>query len=165
MEIKIKLHSFVDVITNSSTVIFVTVGNSAINTMYEVIDEVLRVAGSDKNAKDLFDIEISRDWESILDNYIDSYDEEYSKDDREKALMEGRDAIDGWKEKSAYEMENIVPYLKETGKWKEYNTNYDDWEYSSWVSVKAKNDTDPEAAKNIGTMLRNMFDADGYRDG
>lgn len=54
--IKIKIHSTVDLITNSSTVIF-TYSEGAIKEVKEVIDEVLKLQGIDKRADDLFYID------------------------------------------------------------------------------------------------------------
>ena len=51
--VKIKFHSFVDVITNSSTVIY-TYQSGAIEPVKEVINEMLKLQGIDKKADDLF---------------------------------------------------------------------------------------------------------------
>lgn len=51
---KIKIHSVVDVITNSSTTIF-TYQNDSIEPAKELIDEILKLAGiTDKKADDIF---------------------------------------------------------------------------------------------------------------
>ena len=54
----IKIHSLVDVITNSSTVIFTWASGNSEAMVLELIDEVLAVAGSDKKAKDLYDVKV-----------------------------------------------------------------------------------------------------------
>lgn len=51
---KIKVHSLIDVITNSSTEIFTMMNDGAIDGAYELLDEVLKVAGSKKKARGLF---------------------------------------------------------------------------------------------------------------
>jgi NifB/MoaA-like Fe-S oxidoreductase len=54
----INLHSFVDVITNSSTVIYTGVQENAIEAMKGIINEILRAAESHKTADDLFEISV-----------------------------------------------------------------------------------------------------------
>ena len=56
--VKFKMHSMVDVITNSSTVIY-TYQDGCLNPAKELINEVLKLEGSDKNADDLFEFEVS----------------------------------------------------------------------------------------------------------
>lgn len=54
MKIKIKLHSSVDLITNSSTVIY-TYSNGSISAVKELVNEMLKVFGhEDKTFDDLF---------------------------------------------------------------------------------------------------------------
>jgi hypothetical protein len=62
--IKLRIHSSVDVITNSSTVIY-TYQNST-EEAKALIDEVLRLAGIDEKAEDLFD------FEEMSDGYDDN---------------------------------------------------------------------------------------------
>lgn len=59
MEIRINVHSFVDVITNSSTEIYMNPSGSAKKMMYNLINTFIAEAGSDKKAEDLYDIETS----------------------------------------------------------------------------------------------------------
>ena len=83
----IPLHSFVDVITNSSTVIYTGVQENAIDAMKGIINEVLRAAGSEKTSDDLFEISVlsrekigeellgREDIEAHSAEYWDLYDE------------------------------------------------------------------------------------------
>jgi len=57
-ELRLKIHSVVDVITNSSTVIYTEASESAIETAKSIIDDILKVAGSGKTADDLFTFEV-----------------------------------------------------------------------------------------------------------
>ena len=50
---KLKIHSFVDLITNSSTTIF-TNSHKSLNAVKELIDESLKLFGIDKKFDDLF---------------------------------------------------------------------------------------------------------------
>ena len=63
---KINIHSIIDVITNSSTEIFVTAKADSERYTKELIDLILKEGGSDKSCDDLFVV-----------NYIpDDYDEQ-----------------------------------------------------------------------------------------
>ncbi len=57
-EIRIPVHSIIDVITNSSTEIYTYAKDSAKEFAYEALNEILKIAGSDKKAEDLFDVSI-----------------------------------------------------------------------------------------------------------
>ena len=57
--IRIKPHSVVDIITNSSTMIYTQATPSAIKVIKEIINTILKDAGSDKTVDDLYDVEIS----------------------------------------------------------------------------------------------------------
>lgn len=84
--IKIKLHSVVDVITNSSTVIY-TYQNGSIEPAKELINEMIKLAGIEgKTADDLFTFEIEQEERGEWDNWEpDSYliltpkDEKYAE--------------------------------------------------------------------------------------
>ena len=54
----IPVHSFIDVITNSSTEIFVKTKDNSKLAMHEVINKILKRCGSDKKSEDLFKIKI-----------------------------------------------------------------------------------------------------------
>jgi len=54
----IRVHSFVDLITNSSTEIFVSANDKSAETVQAVIDNILALGGSVTKAKDLFTVEL-----------------------------------------------------------------------------------------------------------
>jgi len=58
MKVIIPIHSVIDVITNSSTEIFTNASSNSPKLMKDVINSILQVAGCDKTADDLFDIEL-----------------------------------------------------------------------------------------------------------
>jgi len=60
----VPIHSVVDVITNSSTQIYVQFRESSIATIKELIDNILLIGNSDLKSDDLFEFE-------ILDPYLD----------------------------------------------------------------------------------------------
>jgi hypothetical protein len=63
----IPFHSVVDVITNSSTVIYTQASVAAATVAKDIINELLTIIGSDKKAEDLFDIEVVPMWEDSYD--------------------------------------------------------------------------------------------------
>lgn len=88
-----KIHSMVDIITNSSTVIYTFPSADYKKKLAEVVDRVLQEAGSDKKFDDLFDAvdTLGEDFYDGLDDFIMdekdlSYDSwlELSDDERQK---------------------------------------------------------------------------------
>lgn len=59
--IKISYHSFIDMITNSSTMVYVECHAKTKEFLFEFIDSLLKIAGSNKKAEDLFVVKIKRD--------------------------------------------------------------------------------------------------------
>lgn len=70
---KIKIHSVIDVITNSSTEIYSWYDGS-IGACKEMLQEMLKVFGVDKNVNDIFSITINCDVYYYID-YIDNMSE------------------------------------------------------------------------------------------
>jgi len=62
--LKINVHSFIDVITNSSTEIYVSVGTNTVNFIKNIIDTTLKMAKSDLRSDDLFIFDIESDGEN-----------------------------------------------------------------------------------------------------
>lgn len=56
MILKLKLHSVIDLITNSSTEIFACADEDSAKTIKEFINAILKQAGSDKTSDDLFTV-------------------------------------------------------------------------------------------------------------
>jgi hypothetical protein len=54
----IQVHSFVDLITNSSSETFVSASSSTVKAIREVVDHVLKLGQSTQSFDDLFDIEL-----------------------------------------------------------------------------------------------------------
>lgn len=57
----INIQSITDIVTNSSTEVFIRVKETAINTVKELINDLLKISGSTLQADDLFTIEILYD--------------------------------------------------------------------------------------------------------
>jgi len=58
MKLVIPIHSVIDVITNSSTEIFTNASKNAPKVFKELIDSILKIAGSDKTSDDLFEFTV-----------------------------------------------------------------------------------------------------------
>lgn len=54
----IPIHSFVDVITNSSTEVYISVADKTIETVRALVDNLLKFAGSTKTSVELFDVAV-----------------------------------------------------------------------------------------------------------
>jgi hypothetical protein len=59
--IRINYHSFVDLITNSSTEIYISCHTKSVEYLKELIDSLLKASGSDKKAEELFDFKITKE--------------------------------------------------------------------------------------------------------
>jgi hypothetical protein len=57
--VTIPIHSFVDLITNSSSEIFVSANERTVKLIEELINHLLKGAGSTKTSNDLFSIAVS----------------------------------------------------------------------------------------------------------
>ena len=80
-ELRIKLHSMTDLITNSSTVIY-TYSGASLNACREMVDEIFRVLGVDKKCDDVFTLSLTSDLESyeICDGDPGDAPDEYVSD-------------------------------------------------------------------------------------
>jgi hypothetical protein len=163
MQIKLKLHSIIDVITNSSTEIYTFMNSNAKEQGYELLNEILQVAlGRDTEikAEDLFDIIIEPcDLECLFD-IIDLEDipEELIEEDI-KLLKETYDSFEDWNERNNYFNDIIEPYFMKDDKWKYLIDYYDDGELSSsnktTMSIIAKNKE--RSATDIMDLFFNLF--------
>lgn len=166
-----KIQSYVDLITNSSTSVFTWADN--IEGVKEIINAVLKASGSNLTCDDLFDISISynvglsdtndyyidiaknilRDInDKKLSDLIELYEEEYSRRN--------------WKEldeihKAIYNI-LVKNYNEKTlDEWAEDFNNYSyDYKYSSSYVITAKNSKYQEYANTISYYLDKLFDSD-----
>jgi hypothetical protein len=58
MQIKIPVHSFIDLITNSSSELFVTSDRKTVDSFRKLIDSILLSGGSTKKCDDLFTLKL-----------------------------------------------------------------------------------------------------------
>lgn len=159
--LKFKFHSIVDLITNSSTVIF-TYQNS-IKEAKELIAEILKLSGSDKTPDDVFYYGVFCGSDEYLDDIEDTLDDEVPDD-----LPSDVD----WKRENELREEwinsLISKIIKEEIKkpdWMEKcETNYDDYHYSTYLYLIPKDDKYNELGDKIRKLLGSVS-GDGYRDG
>ena len=59
MKITIPLHSFVDLITNSSTEVYIEVTDQTVTAMKDAVNHILKSQGIEKTADELFNFELS----------------------------------------------------------------------------------------------------------
>ena len=97
MILTIPLHSFVDLITNSSSEIFVQADENTIKSVKKLIDNLIKASGSDKTADDLFEIDLgyevvnneTYDTELVTKERFDEIEEKYNE--REDTNEDGED--------------------------------------------------------------------------
>lgn len=71
---KIKVHSFVDFMTNSSETVYVCVHSRTIDAIKDLINYFLKVAGSSKKADDLFEFRTELD-EAYVERIFENIEE------------------------------------------------------------------------------------------
>lgn len=160
-KISINFHSIVDVITNSSTVIYVQCTSNTIKMTKELINSILNIAKSDKMADDLFDFKIVTNEENEVDSISDNLDD-YEKD----ALNLGftKEDIDGGWEKRLVIAKTIYNAIN-TGKINEpggWGKDYDGWDTRNLIITAKKDD---QFTLNLTEQIKSIFDIDGCRDG
>jgi hypothetical protein len=179
MELRVNVHSMIDVITNSSTEIFLIMKNNAVKGMFEIIDEILKVGESGYKATDLFTVNLEHDYTRIAENFVQTHSKKWKSDKRHeefpndevKVLMEGVEAIKekaGWKytEMSKYFKDKIIPYILNNEEAMEKYSYYegyggysgDEIMVDSWLVVKAKNQD--KSTMDIWNKITNLFDAE-----
>lgn len=80
MKYYIPVHSFVDLITNSSTEIYVQANEQTVKTLKELIAEILKVGKSPFFVDDLFEISLETKCNCKEEGYLGDGDEECNED-------------------------------------------------------------------------------------
>ena len=70
-KLAIRIHSFIDIITNSSTEIYVQATEQTVQNLIALIDSVLAIGGSKLKCADVFLITLNSEDEDEDDNYYD----------------------------------------------------------------------------------------------
>jgi hypothetical protein len=151
----IRVHSFCDVITNSSTSIFVMPTNKSISMIENLIDYFLKKAGSTKRASDVFNFKIELD-ENSLDNEFERYAESHpiSKeiDDKINKLINSKRWSDARKIRVDFMREKI-----ENNEWKvEAPSDDEENPREDHLIVIPKNDS--KDVRDITYLVRQIFE-------
>lgn len=152
-QLRIKYHSFIDIITNSSTEIYVSVGDWSVKTVKDLVNGMLKIAKSDKTCDDLFEISINnyRCEEWILGEQVYDYFVESNKMTRDEYKV----LTDDEKLNKFYQ-ESGETYETMSAKYYEHiEDDYDSFDESSLL-VKAKTD-DPDVIE-VAKILHNLRD-------
>jgi hypothetical protein len=154
-EIRIKVHSFCDLITNSSTTIFVSTHGESIKLLKEFVDYLLKNAGSPFKAKDLFDFKIEINDDYLVGLYDELEDSEIPTDLRNKIEL-----LSNSKEKGFYKnIEKLkIDYIREkvNNNEIEVRDNDESNQREDDLVIIPKNNT--EDVKNVTKAVRAMFE-------
>jgi hypothetical protein len=159
----IPFHSFVDVITNSSTTIFVGCHDNTIKYAKELIDTLLKTMGSDKKADDLFEFEVqSVNRDDIIDRTLT--DGEFHDGELDDELKEMGIDMSGFDEMEEKKQEEIVNKIVDKILAGELDYESNEYGYDErQLIIKLKNDS--KEVINLNDYLGRIFEIDGTRDG
>jgi hypothetical protein len=94
MYFKIKLHSTIDLITNSSTEIFIN-SDASSNALDEMVDEFLKQLDSQLRCKDIFHMVVLSDSLEIYQEYLDRQDSDFLEKQNQQKPEDFDKFIDG----------------------------------------------------------------------
>lgn len=167
-EIKIKIHSLVDVITNSSTVIYVQSTDNTIKYAKDLINSLLEATNSDKKADDLFtfhfDIDRDEEIESIVNDDFEAIidiEDEFIQLDQPTTIKELREMSSADQDKTL----NLLLDKIRDGKispYSGYGSDSYDWDTRSLLITPKNND---KKTINLTEQFQKIFNIDGSRDG
>ena len=157
MFIKLKLHSMVDVITNSSTTIF-TYSDGSVKPAKELINEFLKIMGSDFTADDMFDIFVMpNDW--AIEIWADRLGED-DPEEKDRLPAQLVEALEGYDESVKAIIESICIQVSrgkiEQPTWLSeiYEVECGDWmKCGNNLYIVAKDEKYEELAKKLRDFL------------
>jgi hypothetical protein len=158
--IRFNLHSIIDVITNSSTEIYTFARSDAVEKSYELLNEILKVSGSDKKAEDLFNVRIEPD-DDIICDWFDGIEDEiddFNISDEEKVILKKYFEIEGYEEQSKYYEENVKDIILSNPSLWENEENIE-----AFVCIDAKDKSVSD--KDIWSMFFNTFSQEASYNG
>ena len=150
--IKLKIHSTVDIITNSSTTIF-TYQDGSVVPLKELIDEILKLSGSDQKADDCF----------FFETFLD--DDGYYCENENCPFT-----FDDWSKNEEYLESLKLQILKgeiEKPNWMkiaEEDSNYDGYQYPTTLEILPKDEKYSDLANKLLKYL-NSTSHEAFRDG
>ena len=153
---KLSIHSFSDVITNSSESIYVSATEKSIVMVKELINYFLQKAGSDKKADDLFTFELILD-EALVERILDEMDDDQLVNlvDKDFIDLHGKDL----QEKQAEEVRRLVKEGKIDPD--SYSCDYSRREDSLIITPK----DGPEEELDLTAKVRSIFDISAIMNG
>lgn len=155
-----KIQSISDLITNSSTEVFVVYDESNIKSIKELVNAILSLSGTDKTFDDYFEISLDIDYDSVV-NALD-YLERYIDDE---VICEKIPEIKGYIELSCYNDQlKYAASLPKERLIKIIDFHNEEWCTSNYqlysgISIVAKSDNAEEAARIID-RIDSIFDLD-----
>lgn len=158
-KLKISIHSFVDIITNSSTEIYTYVTN--VENAFKMINEILKIAGCEKKAEDLFNVLIvPNDWDDIIENAeeVGFEDEELTKEFNN--LLTNRNAVyedKSWEGQNKFDEEKLIPFLMKDERWKKFHGD----EYYNETRMIIESKDKSKSDKDIWNMIFDLFSQEG----
>lgn len=160
--LKISVHSMVDVITNSSTVIYVQCTDQTIKNAKELIDLIIKSSGGIGCADDYYDFEIRPEKESAVDNISENLGG-YKESIRSIKEYENIDLtkID-WKKETEIAEKLFHLMVKGTiEKPDSLKENCNGWNTETLI-IKAKKG---DLSIDLNSKVQSIFSIDGERDG
>ena len=151
--IKIKIHSTVDIITNSSTTIF-TYQDGCVSTLKELINEILKLSGSELKAEDCF----------YFETFLDYDDDEYSECD--EFPFQSDDYAQDKKDFNALKLQILKGEIEKPTWMKKVEENENEYGYSypTSLEIMAKDEKYSELANKLLNYL-NSPSHEAFRDG
>jgi hypothetical protein len=152
-KLALPIHSVVDVITNSSTQIYVQFNESALTTVKELIDNLLSIGGSILKSDDLFEFEI---YDESLEDDRYQHCEEYCSD--EGIINDST----SWEDQEPIIKEQLERFKElsddEKPDWwyRGHNDDYEEEYYSTQLICKCKDNIIGEQAIKVAEILSKL---------
>jgi len=163
--IRIPIHSFVDVITNSSTTIFVQVHDNTIQYAKDLINAFLEMAKSDKTADDLFEFKVVPN-SACLDIWVDEKIDAWIDETNFERYYQGENGHEHsywddpkYKTKHNELKAEFYKYAEENPA-EEIGTHDYGWDMHDLI-LTPKDNTEE---MNLTARIESMFELDGARD-
>lgn len=153
-QIKLRIHSVVDVITNSSTVIYTNCDDNCLQNARDLVNTILKEAGSDKTADDLYTFKIALTEDAIHQLY-------YNEDFIEKSGYKKQPSDLGWRENvyhlSKFLDDNNITYEDV----KEFLDSDEDYNSNTVIIITTKDGK----TSNFTDMILSTVNQDAARNG
>jgi len=151
-EIRIPIHSTIDVITNSSTEIFVSAASNSVEGIRDILQEIITLGGGDKKVEEIFDITLQYEEK---DCYVcGGESEDLVREEGKPCPRCGTEASYGTINPTEEEADRYYSY---------YNCEYG---LERELIIKPKNLTEKEEKEysNIISRIFNLFEMEGINN-